>query len=58
MVSLNEDISLDEYNFIEWTDKFLETQAAQAYSLYIVWELRERAIYTTLYGNLPDISKW
>ena len=33
-------------------------QAAQAYSLYFVWELRERAIYKTLYGNLPDISEW
>ena len=34
------------------------TQAAQAYSLYFVWELQERAIYKTLYGNLPDILKW
>ena len=33
-------------------------QAAQADSLYFVWKLRERAIYKTLYGNLPDISKW
>ena len=33
------------------------SQAAQAYSLYFLWELRERAIYKTWYGNLPDISK-
>ena len=31
----------------------MHAQAAQAYSLYFVWELWERAIYKTLYGNLP-----
>ena len=29
MFSLNEDISFNEYNFLEWTDKFLEMNIIQ-----------------------------
>ena len=32
MFSLNEDISLNEYNFIKWTDKFLEMNVIYSFT--------------------------
>ena len=33
------------------------SQAAQVYSLYFVWELRDRVISKALFGNSLDFSK-
>ena len=33
--SLKEDISLNEYNFIEWTDKFLEMNVIPWTHIYV-----------------------